>query len=350
MKNPIVFILLTAFVLGILSSGCSPQTPGMAEAIDSANVSIAVKTAIVEKRPVERIVEYSSTLVPFEEVHFSPASPGRIESLKVEIGDRVSKGSVIAVMDQTQLNQARVQLALLKTEYRRFDTLISTGSIPQQQYDQIKTQYEVAKSNYEFLNKNTHLTAPFSGIVSGKYYEEGEMYSGTPNAKIGKAAIVSLVQINPIKAIINISESYFPMVKKGMKAKATSDIYPEEVFQGEAIRIYPVVNEATRTFQVEIKIDNPQEKLRPGMFVRIHLAFGMDEALLVPSVAVLKQTGTNNRYLFVNNQNKAEMRLVKIGSLFDDYLEIREGLNEGEELVVVGQNKLSNNSALEIVK
>lgn len=348
MRKSIVISFVSVLALALIN-GCTPNTDSMANGA-TAVPAMTVRTAIVEKQSVERKIEYTSTLVPFEEVHFSPSSPGRIESLKVNIGDKVAKGALIAVMDETQLNQAKTQLANLEIDYRRLDTLIKTGSIPQQQYDQIKTQYEVAKTNYEYLRKNTRLTAPFEGIISGKYYEEGEMYSGAPNAQVGKAAIVSIIRIDPIKAVVNISERYFPSIKKGMDAEVLSDIYPGETFTGEIIRIHPVVDQATRTFQVEVKVRNREEKLRPGMFARINLHMGQDKALLIPSVAVLKQTGTNERYVFVRNNNKAAMKRVTVGKIYDDNLEIISGLDEGEELIVVGQNKLADQSEIEVVE
>jgi len=349
MRRSIFIALATAFYMALIGNGCTTNTAGDA-AEDASEKRFTVKTAILEKKRVERNITYTSTLQPYEEVHFSPASPGRIESLKVEVGDRVSQGELLAVMDQTQLNQAKVQLATLETDYLRLDTLIKTGSVPQQQYDQIKAQYEVAKSNYEFLKRNTQLRAPFKGIISGKYYEEGEMYSGAPNTQAGKAAIVSIVRIQPIKAIINVSEQYFPVIRKGMKASVQTDIYPDETFEGEIIRIYPTINESTRTFQVELKVDNPNEKLRPGMFARINLYIGGDEALLVPSVAVIKQTGTNNRYVFVRENDIAVMRQVVVGNVFNEDIEILSGLKAGDELVVVGQNKLIDHAKIEVVE
>jgi membrane fusion protein, multidrug efflux system len=350
MKRSIIITAFSVFAIMLINQGCASRTESMAETNEQSSAKAIVKTALVGKRAIERTIEHTSTFTPFEEVHFSPASPGRIESLKVNVGDKVSRGALLAVMDQTQLNQARVQLSNLQTDFQRFDTLIKTGSIPQQQYDQIKTQYEVAKTNFEFLQRNTQLRAPFSGVISGKYYQEGEMYLGTPSAQIGKAALVSIVQINPIKAIVNVSERYFPTIHKGMKAEVACDIYPGENFPGEVIRIHPIVDQTTRTFQVEVKVQNPDEKLRPGMFARISIQLGLDQGLMVPAVAVMKQTGTNTRYVFIRNNDRAEMRHVTLGNVFNDYLEITSGIQEGDELVVVGQNKLSHMSEIEVVE
>ena len=331
-------VLLSLCVIAVLVYGCAANSEDKSGLAGSeATKALTVKTDITQKQTIEKTMEYTSTLLPFEEVHFSPASPGRIQKLKVNVGDRVAKGQLIAVMDQTQLNQARVQLSNLETDFGRLEALIKTGSIPQQQYDQVKTQYEVAKSNYEFLHQNTQLKAPFNGMISGKYYEEGEMYSGAPNTPAGKAAIVSMVQIHPV-------------IKKGMTAEVKTDIYPGERFEAEIVRIHPVIDQSTRTFQVELKISNAEEKLRPGMFARIYLHMGKAEALMVPSVAVLKQTGSNNRFVYIRQNDVAVIRFVSVGDIVDDYIEVVDGLKAGEELVVAGQNKISDQAKIEVVQ
>ena len=106
----------------------------------------------------------------------------------------------------------------------------------------------------EFLEENNLLKAPFEGMISGKYYEDGELYSGAPNTMAGKAAIVSIVQIDPLKVVVNISETYFPLINMGMDAAVTCDIYPDKSFPGKVMRIHPTIDPATRSFIIEIKI------------------------------------------------------------------------------------------------
>ena len=108
----------------------------------------------------------------------APAQPGRINKIKVEIGDRVGKGQVIAEMDRTTLNQAELQLINLEKDFRRLDTLMSVGGVAAQQYDQVKTQLDITRTNVEFLRENVVLSSPFAGIITAKYFENGELYSG----------------------------------------------------------------------------------------------------------------------------------------------------------------------------
>jgi RND family efflux transporter MFP subunit len=214
----------------------------------------------------------------------------------------------------------------------------------------MKARYDIAKSNYEFLQKNTILKAPFDGVISGKYFENGELYSGAPNTMAGKAAILSLVQIDPVKALVNISESYYPMLKTGMMATVTTDLYPDKAIAGQVMRVYPTVDPGTRTFTVEIKIANKQELLRPGMFCRVSLDLGEQMALVVPAIAVLKTQGSNERYVFLDDNGVARRVVVTIGKRFDDKLElISDEVKEGSNLIISGQARLVNGNRVNIV-
>jgi membrane fusion protein, multidrug efflux system len=161
----ITLLLLTAMAF----ASCSGKKQETAE--DSASSRTEnVRVTPLETREVSRTIEYTGTLLPWEEVHIAPAQPGRIMQIPVEVGTRVSAGTLLVQMDPTQLLQAQLQLSNLETDFQRLDTLRKSGSIAQQQFDQLKTQYEITKTNVEFLRNNTRLTAPFSGIISGKYH------------------------------------------------------------------------------------------------------------------------------------------------------------------------------------
>lgn len=346
-------ILTLSFAVGFIfmGSACTSKKDSKAGTIQADSIqAVAVKTEIAGQKIITRYIDYTASLTPFEEVHLAPSAPGRIEKINVEIGCSVAKGQIVATMDRTNLEQARINLMKMETDFRRLDTLKKTNSIADQQYDQMKSAYEMAENSYRYLLENTQLRAPFSGVISGKYFEDGEIYSGAPNATVGKPAIISIVQINQLKALIGISASYFPLIAKGMTANVISDIYPDLTFKGDVYRIYPTIDNATKTFTVEVRIQNDNLKLRPGMFSKIQLNLGKGNAILVPNIALVKQTGTNDMYLFVNKGNKAVKTLVKTGRMFDDKIEITEGIIAGDEIIVIGQNKLENNTPIGIVK
>jgi membrane fusion protein (multidrug efflux system) len=351
--------LYYSIILSVALAGCSAANmetgKDNSSGADNGEQSSAASEQVVEilelePQMISRTIEYTASLIPFEENHLVPSSPGRIEKIYVEIGDRVKKGDLLVQMDRTQLHQAEIQLKNVENDFRRLDTLNKVGSISKQQYDQMKAQYDIAVSNVEFLQENTVLRAPFSGVISGKYYEDGEFYSGTPTTLTGKAAIVSVVQINPMKAEVNISEKYFPMIRTGMDATVTCDTYPGKIFPGKVMMIHPTIDPATRSFAMEIRINNDRELLRPGMFSRVEMELGEDLALVVPAVAVLKLQGSNERYVFLEENGVANRVTVGIGKRFDDKIEvISDELSVGSRLIVTGQARLIDGDRVKVV-
>ncbi|SMO41222.1 RND family efflux transporter, MFP subunit [Saccharicrinis carchari] len=344
------FYLGLGILLSVILVACGESKSTDNKAAEDEN-AIPVSVQSVQKENIIRTLDYTATLNAFTEIHAAPASPGRISKINVEVGSRIKKGQVLVQMDRTQLTQARSQLENARYNFEQIDTLFSLQSISEQQYEQAKTQYEVAKANVDFLKENTTLLSPINGIVTAKYYEDGEIYSGAPNTEVGKAAILTLMQINPLKAMVNISQSHFPELKKGMVAKVHTDIYPEQVFDGSVYKIYPTINAATRTFPTEVLVKNNNEILRPGMFSTIKIELHPEDILVVPAIAVLKQEGTSKRFIFVNQNGTAKQIQVKLGKRINDKIEvIADEIKEGMEIIVEGQANLLNGSKLKIVK
>jgi membrane fusion protein (multidrug efflux system) len=159
-----------------------------------------------------------------------------------------------------------------------------------------------------------------------------------------------MIQMNPVKVMVNLSEKYIPLVKKGMSATVTCDVFPNEKFPGKVFRIHPTVSAATRTFTAEILVPNDSEKLRPGMFARVSLTLGQKEALIVPAIAVMQQAGTNERYIMLDNNGTAQKVTVQIITRHDDQLEIASPeIKGGEQLIYAGQSHLENGAPVKIV-
>jgi RND family efflux transporter MFP subunit len=345
------FFLLSAGALVIASCSSKPATGENIAATDSVAAAVPVKVMELTKSKIARTIDYTATILPFEEVNMAPSTPGRIEKIYVEVGDRVTKGSNLFLMDRTQLYQLKLQLANLGKDLERLDTLLKSGSAKQQQYDQLKTQYDVTKTNVDFMEENTLLRAPFNGIVTGKYFEDGEMYSGAPSSPSGKSAVITVMQINPLKVNVSISEQYYPLIKRSMKAEVTADVYKNEKFTATVFRIAPTVNSATRSFNVELELGNREELLKPGMFVRLSMDLGEVETFVVPANTILLQEGTNIRYVFVDDNGTARRIDVIPGKRFNDLVEIvSDNLKEGDKLIVEGQAKLITGNKTEITK
>ncbi len=339
-------IRLAAIILATISLVACGGKGGEKAATTTAKEAEKVKVQTLESERIAKTLELSSTLEGYETMNIAPSLTGHIEHIYVEVGSRVQKGTMLVRMDQTQLNTTRINLASTKTEFDRVSALKQSGSISQQVYDQTKAGYEQLVENEKFLEQNTFVKAQFSGVISAKNYEDGEMYAGQP--------ILTLTQISRLKAIINIPETYFPLVKQGMKVEVESDIYPGEVFPATIEIVYPTIDAASHTFQAKLNIPNASEKIRPGMYVRTRLGVGEVDAIVVPYQSVLKLTGSNDRYVFVADGNTARRVAVTLGQRFDDRIEIipveAGALKAGDRLVVTGQARLVDGATLEIVE
>jgi membrane fusion protein (multidrug efflux system) len=334
----------------LLVAGCSSK-----KATDSTSVVekalVPVKVLGLAKTKIARTIDYSATALPYEEVNMAPSTPGRIDKIYVEVGDRVKKGDDLFLMDRTQLFQLKLQLSSLEKDLNRLDTLLKVGSAKQQQYDQLKTQYDIAKTNVDYMEENTLVKAPYSGVITGKYFENGEMYSGSPTTQTGRAAVVTLMQLDPLKVNVGISEQYYPLIKKNMVASIKADVYENESFTGKVTRIYPTINSSTRSFIVELEVPNSKELLKPGMFVRVSMELGEVETFVVPANTVLVQEGTNTRYVFISDNGTAKRVNVILGKRFDDKIEIlSDNIKEGDLLVNEGQAKLITGDKIDITR
>ncbi len=338
--------ILGLSLLSLALVACGSQEEATDTQTETTNVA-TVKTMKLQPQTIEVLQEYTAAINAYDKVYLAPTVPGRIVDVKVEVNDRVSKNQTLVLMDDAQLNQLKVQYETLKKEMLRMDTLIIYGSVSQQAYDQLKAQLEATETSYNNLKENTFVTSPFNGIVTNRYFDDNEIFSGAPNTQEGKAAILTIEQIDRLKVNIEMSARFFPYVKNGMAATLTTDIYPDKEFDGKVSLIYPTINSQTRTFTVEIMIPNSSKILRPGMYAKVKVKLGEKDAIVVPSSVVLMQDGTSNRYIYISENGVAKRVMVEIGERFDDKLEIiaKENL-VGKQVIVAGQSKIDSGDAL----
>ena len=308
-----------------------------------------VQVAPTSIKTINNDLDYTGVVQPYEEAHIGAAQPARIDRILVDVGDQVSRGQLLVQMDRTQLIQAQVQLQTLRADLNRLDTLLQLGAVTQQSYDQLKAQYDVTKASFDNLASLTEIRATIPGIVTGRYNSAGELFSMTPSPA-GKPAILSIMQIRPVKITIGVSERYFPQVKIGQSTRVVTDLFPERVFEGKVHKVYPTIDRASGTFKVEILVDNNDLSLRPGMFTRVALNLGETQALLVPALAVLKQAGSNERFVFVVENDVAIRKTVVPGRNIGDMQEVLSGLEPDETLVVVGQHNLTHLGKVQVIK
>ena len=345
----IISLSRISFVFAVMF-GLSACTDSNKETDNTSNIQEVqkVKVQAVHLETIANSLEYTGTIEAFKVIHLGAATPGQVEKVYAEVGDRVVKGQIIALLDQTKLQQAMIHLKTIEMDLNRMDTLLETGSVAQQKYDQLYAQYQIAESNVNFLEANTKVESSINGIITGKYVEDGEIFSMVPNPKSGgKGAIVTIMNIDKVKVLFGVSEKYFSELSEGTPTEIKLDIYPGMIFHGKIYKKHPTIDRMTRTFTIEAVVPNKAELLRPGMFSRVKMNLGEINALLIPSLAVMKQTGTNERYVFVFEEGKAIRKTVQVGRLFDDSIEILSGLNQDDQLIVVGQGSLLNQMLVE---
>ncbi|TVQ11922.1 MAG: efflux RND transporter periplasmic adaptor subunit [Bacteroidetes bacterium] len=319
---------------------CS-STDGANEQTSATRTAQSVKVLPLQYSEIPRDVTYTAHLKAYREVHLTTSLPGSIEKIHVDVSQNVSQGQLLVEMDKNQLRQARLQFNNLEADYHRLDTLNKLGSVAPQQYAQMRTQYEQAKVNLEFLKENTMLMAPFNGVVSGKFFENGEMFSGAPNTPSGKAAILSLIQTHQLIATVSVAERFYPSISIGMQVFVSTDVYPNETFSGTISKIFPEIDPQTRSFKTEILIPNNDQRLRPGMFARARIEMNHVNAFVVPAMAVLKLQGSNERFVYLENQGKAQRVVVELGDRYDDKVEvISDQIKTGGRLIIAGQSGL----------
>ena len=300
-----------------------------------------VSCMTLQDQEIERVFTVSTNLQGYLTQNVAPSLTGKIEHIYVEVGDEVKAGDMLVRMDQNQYLTQKIQLANLEVEMGRLEALLETGSVSQQTYDQTKVGYDQLKQNLSFLETNTYVKAPFDGVISAKTYEDGELYGGQP--------IVVLTQVKKLKALIAVPEKYYPLIQEGMKLTVKSEVYPEETFPATIEVVYPTIDAASHTFQCKVVIPNASEKLRAGMYVTTTLGLGKENTIVVPYQSVEKLIGSNERFVFINENGYAKRVSVKLGQRFDEQIEIiAPEIHAGVEYIYKGQSKLVDGVKIQV--
>lgn len=329
------------FLSVILLTACGKKD---AKESDVAQVTKPnVKIMQVMTRDVEQVYEFTATVEPIVKNNINPTTPGRIRKIFVEVGDPVSKGQRLAQMDNVNLQNSENQIENFRRIYKRVSELHAVGGASQQELDNASLQLNVAETNLKNLQENTMLLSPISGIVTARNYDSGDMYSG-------QMPILTVMQINPVQLKINVSETFFSRVKKGMPVEVKLDVYQGDTFNGKVTLIYPTIDERSRTFPVEIQLSNPGNKVRPGMFARVNINFGLLSRVVVPDLAVVKQAGSGSRFVYLYKNGKVNYLPVEIGRRIGAEYELISGVESGAQVVVSGQSKLIDGAEVKVVK
>ncbi len=328
---------IITFAATLLMTACGQKDKSTAttgqEAPKAAPV-VSVVTAQAED--VDITNTFTSNIEPFATNNIVSQTAGRIVSINVEVGDKVRKDQLLAKMDEVTLAKTRLQYINDSTELARLTELYKIGAVAQSDFDMAKLAHNITKRTYNNLLENTYLRSPLNGVVTARNYDKGDMYSMAQ-------PIFVVEQIQPVKMLVNVSESLFTQVHEGMEFDITVDAYPGESFKGKVNLLYPTVNAATHTFPVEVICENKDQRLRPGMFARVTATFGTNHHIVIPDVAVVKQQGSGEHFVYVlKPDNTVKYTLVELGKRMGNRYEIISGINEGDRIVTEGQIRLKD--------
>ncbi|MBN1981837.1 MAG: efflux RND transporter periplasmic adaptor subunit [Chitinivibrionales bacterium] len=344
-KTMNILVVLMVAMMGIGFTGCKFKLPG--KKTQSPNpqlmenrikMNVVVDTARLQTLYQERKI--LGVLEAYREADCAPLQPGRVKTLPVKIGDYVKAGQVVATMDDAQLATTIAQFQSLRSQYERTKSLYEAHALSKAQFESVEAQYMVMKRQVESLSENTTIVAPFSGVVTARAVEEGELFSPPMASGAGQSrGLVRITQLDPLKIDCDVDDQTISYIKKGMHVRLSIDQLDTASVHGKVEWVNPQANAMSRTFKVRILVPNERQKLRPGYFAEVHIILAEKRgALTVGREAVV------DKKVFVVIDNLAVARPVTVGWVTDQYIEITEGLKSGE-LVVVGGNKALPDSA-----
>lgn len=324
-----VCLLAAAAVLGCGSGGQEQ------DALEQVSVQIT--------RPIpgeiEDVLHFIGELRADKEARLDFNHSGRIASFNYEVGDRVRRGAVMARLQQEEirarLEQAEAAHQKAQADLERVERLHAQEIVSDDRLESARVGAKSAKAAYVMAQealKNSAVIAPFSGSVAEKNGEVGEYY----NAMMGGPSVYRLVKVDTVEAVIGVPESEVPRVSLGQEARLHVETYPEEVFPGTVTRVGLDIDRYSRTLEVEISAPNPEGLLKPGMMADIELVVDHRQGVLtIPQKAVIRDMGLE--HVFVAEDSLAVKREVVTGAMQNGRIEIREGLEPADQVIVEGQ-------------
>jgi RND family efflux transporter MFP subunit len=337
------FLLVVILIITLIGCG-SKKEEQKGEEIKSVTVQK------VERKVVKNNLVFTGTAYPWEEAALAAQLASRVRKIYVNEGDFVKQGQLLVQMDDQQLTQIEIQYNDAKRDFERAEKLKAEGAISEQQYEKFKLAYETLKTNYEKILENTQLRAPFSGVVTAKYLNDGELFLMAPSGGRSVPAILHLMNVNELKVKFSVNEFDAYKIKVGQKATVTNDFLPDEIFNGYVTRISPVVDPISKKVEIELRVSNRGNKIKANSFVRVEIDLGETKELLIPTSAILTDPMNGKNYVYLYQDGKAQKKFIVKGKEVNDESIIRSGLNEGDQVIVEGQSNLTDGEKVKLYK
>lgn len=324
-----------------------------------------VKVIPVSRQRISEKLYYTGVLEAWQKINLTPDIGGKVARIYVEEGQRVRKGQLLAELDTKstvlQLQQAEAGLAVAEANFKnasrnkeRMDRLSAEKAVSDQQYEQVKLAYEAAKAQLEQAQAGVNLArhaldvslleAPFDGVVASKNAQVGDVINPMMGSFSPTSGVLTIVDFSRIKIIIEVSQSDIVRIKRGQQAFLRVDALGAKDFQGVVTVVNLAADPQAKKFKVEVTANNPDLTLRPGTFGEVVLEVNTSEnAVVVPQKAIIE-----NKYVFIVQGNKARKKEVVLGLKNKDWIEIKEGLNAGEIIIIEGNYGLADGTEIEI--
>ena len=312
------------------------------------NRPVPVAVSAVQRGRVDAFYNTTTSLTAEEEAVVVARTTGVVETIFVEEGDLVKAGDALAQLDtrRLELEVARTQTNIrsLERAFKRSQQLMETKMISPDAFDQAQFELEREKATLalqQYELEEATVRAPIDGRITVRHIKVGNTLS--PNNEA-----FEIKRADTIEAILNVPEKEMAKMAVGQYARVSVDALEDSYFEGRVDRIAPEVDAQTGTFRVTVALVNDSDRLKPGMFARVNVRYDTSEnALLVSREAVVIQK--NERSVFVVRDGLATRQEVITGYSMDGNIEIREGLAEGDEVVITGQGGLRDGASVRVV-
>jgi len=274
---------------------------------------------------------------------------GVVLEILAEEGDFVQAGQVLARVETDRyrlaVEQANATLKRLETELQRKKELFEKKLVSAEDFDRVSAEYQAQKAAYEIASlelKYTDIKAPISGFVSERMVRAGNLL------KVHDP-VYRVTSYDPLLAVLHVPEKELSVLRKGQEVSVALDAWPGEVFQGEIIRISPVVDPDSGTFRVTARVNDRNQMLKPGLFGRVDILYDLHRDVpVIPRSAVITEDEQSHVFV-VAGDGSASRRAVQLGYERAGLIEVREGVTAGETVVTAGKGSLNDGAKVEII-
>ena len=346
----IAILAAIAFTIFKLSANKEIITTNADEALNIEKFNFVPVTVFkVAQELNEKSVEEIGTFESRQQLTVSSNASGRIVSFNLKEGQFISKGALIAQIDHaaltSQVNTAKSSLENAKKDLERLQNALQVGASTKMQIEQAQLQVENVQSNITNLNEQIkfyRITAPMSGYVTNTLIQQGSyVMPGT--------AIVDLVDIGTIKMVVKVDERIVPLLKIGKSVPVTTDVFPDKTFNGK-ISAIGIIADNAKKFSIEIDLPNSGNQLKVGMYGKVKFDnISSSNSIFIPRNSIVGSINDAKVYT-VNADSTVKINPIKVGSYQGNNIEVKEGLNPGDQVVLMGQINLIDGAKVSIVK